>query len=117
MNSRHYSFQCVTDSLFSENSMESKNRRKLRIDTIKSNLSLMSCLVFEKSKQYRRVIVDKEHQFQRRTCILRSSLVFGVLIQNTVSISCPGATMSTMSSQSLFKEVFDRMTEKYAKLM
>ena len=107
-NSRHFSFQCVTDSLFSEITMDCDARRRSRIDTIKRNLSLRGCLVYYKSKPYRRIIVDNEQQFQKRTCILGSSLVFGVFIQNSVTISCPGGSISTMCSESVFTEIFER---------
>ena len=82
------------DRLFSENSMDCEARRKSRIDAIKRNLSLRGSLVYDKSKPYRRVIVDNEQQFQKGTCILVSSLVFGVFIQNSVTISCPGGSIS-----------------------
>ena len=88
--------------------MHCKVRRMLRIDTIKGNLSLRGCLVYLKSKPYREVIVDNEQQFQKRTCILGSSVMFGVFVQNIVTISYPGGSISTMCSESVFKETFDR---------
>ena len=88
--------------------MDCDARRRSRIDTNKRNLSLRGCLVYDKSKPYRQIIVDNEQQFEKRTCILGSSLVFGVFIQNSVTISCPGGSISTMCSESVFTEVFER---------
>ena len=88
--------------------MDCYARRRARIDTIKRNLSLRGCLFYDKSKPYRRIIVDNEQQFQKRTCILGSSLVFGVFIQNSVTISCPGGSISTMCSESVFTEICER---------
>ena len=87
--------------------MDTTDFQKSRINTNKTNLSLRGCPSTEFEKLFRR-IVDNNEQFEKTSCILGSSLVFGVFAQNSITISCPGGSISTIYCDSIFKALLNK---------
>ena len=88
--------------------MDTTKFLKSRINTIKRNLSLRGCPLTIFQKPFRRIVVNKNERFEKTSCIIGSSLVFGVFVQNCVTISSPDGSISTMCCNSIFKELLNR---------
>ena len=62
--------------------MENKIVRRSRISEIKCNLMKRRCTVVQLSKPYRKLILPEKSQRVFQNCILGSSLVYGVFVEN-----------------------------------
>ena len=85
--------------------MATTNFQKSCINNIKRNLSLRGCPLTVFQKPFRRIVFNTNERFEKTSCILSSPLVF---VQNCVTISCPGGSISTMCCDSIFKELLSR---------
>ena len=85
--------------------MENKIVRRSRISEIKCNLMIRRCTFIELSKPYRTLILPEKSQRVFQNCILGSSLVYGVFVENAITISCPGGCISTLCSDRLIENM------------
>ena len=85
--------------------MATTNFRNSRINNIKRNLSFRGCPLTVFQKPFRRIVFNTNERFEKTSCILSSPLVF---VQNCVTISCPGESISTICCDSIFKELLSR---------
>ena len=75
-----------------------------RIEAIKRTLRKRRCFSYTKYRPKRRIIMKKVNM-NIENCILGSSLVYGIFIDNTVTISCPGGQVSTLCSAGVQEEL------------
>ena len=85
--------------------MENKIVRRSRINEIKCNLMKRRCTVVELSKPYRKLTLPEKSQRLFQNCILGSSLVYGVFVENAITISCPGGCISTLCSDRVIENM------------
>ena len=83
--------------------MENKIVRRSRISEIKCNLMKRRCTSIELSKSYRKLILPEKSQRVFQNCILGLSLVYGVFVENAITISCPGGCSSTLCSDRVIE--------------
>ena len=63
------------------------------------------CTSIELSKPYRKLILPEKSQQVFQNCILGSSLVYGVFVENAITISCPGGCISTLCSDRVIENM------------
>ena len=83
--------------------------RKGRLNEIMTNLNRRGCTVEKYNKPYRKIIKPPKHRSHSfENCILGSSLVFGVFVEKTITISCPGGSVSTLCAPAISHEIKSR---------
>ena len=83
--------------------------RKGRLNEIMTNLNRRGCTVEKYCKPHRKIIKPPRHRGHYfENCILGSSLVFGIFVENTITISCPGGCISTMCAPAISNELKSR---------
>ena len=97
-------FQLLLKLLF-RRKIDSKQKRSSRINEIKKNLWRRGCSLVELKGPYRKLIAPPCYKKTYETCILGSSLVFGVFIENALTVSCPGGCISTLCSNKIFDDL------------
>ena len=91
--------------------IEEKNCRKNQIKQIYPNLRKRRVFIRECNGPQRKVI--KKRRFEPCHNILGSFLVFGILVDRIVTISCPGGQINTMCSPEVVCDIWWNNPNRY----